>query len=1201
MNIKDASSESVIKHGDLVVLLPFGCRSLFAGLENDGFHPYNAPHHEKDIARALLKSCGIETSTQAAWARLDLFTEDSHGQSLVDNRRPGHIWWPIHLCFVLYPANYPGLADVLEAVANDSFVDPLSEAENWFLGRGAREAAIAAQRKAEEEGRLREKHLAEASVEAQDDDDETSMSHAGRTEQYLSAQEASGIYPTPPDGLAFNTQGPFTTQNPADAPLVGTHLLNSDASENIQGSTIASPVTNVAETHLGKVETQGLFEDMDTDMFDANGLTEADLNFFDEPHTKEDHLELHYESSIVFPARTMSPAEQETLTPMVPSNDTNPTPVPEEDDGGNSDEDQEENDGLAEVLPPSIEGTLGGYGTATSSPEASRSEGSQEGGTRSTTQTEVYQRLQGPGATEEETSVDLTRPLARRDELDEKYRSDGRYAMNLAENVDGSRPGLALRPSKGELPRIGPLLATSDDSSSENTDDGVSEDQSMLSSVKHVDEREDDDGSASSSDLAGQDLASRIVGRASKKRKREPNTTTVDLATPAESAKSPESAVDPESDVPTASGQYLLEYRPGGNLLSIWEDVSTEVSSVLVGETQDFIQIAQLVADQRVLRNGHLDMPTKKGEIPDGLVPSVSSEESSEIVQEMLLTTFPITQHYDLKSLTNLDLEMSAASGSKPKSAAPTVAERIRHAQSQGTKWQGDRIITAQPPFLSVWRGEDATELAAPALYFWEELGLAPCQQRKDIRAFCVYPEHDTIRDAASAFLEAMENSYQSSPQIPYGEPDGVYYVVYMFNPFNDDSMLPHLCAAFLRLYSIYASRLENNGSENTGDLVLQAIPLGFLVNSGCLTIPPPKCYKQLAFEVYSRCRPMDGINDTAPSPFTSGSAIRFAKPIPRTVNFRLTSQPPDGILAGDSSLHLAYSWDMDHQWLACAWIDNLGIKQWSAVYCLQDPDPDFWPAFFATVKEILDTTKDMLQPESRAWKLYLAKDGNLLQTELDGTFPLLHFLTILSIDLDPPISFPPSRPTVSFPTSTTNVDTSPAATTPHEAVFTPDHSSPTTTQTPNRQNYNSPAANPVPGFADYDPSARLIDVVSETWCTISPMPIPDPYLPTSHLAPVCISGYLLKRAGAEDDDGLLPLGVNLVSLNLSKNEVSTKQEQEKVLREVLAMYADLACLARLRGTEEWKRGVLPWHVAAARKSRRAVSGCMRWGHPEGE
>lgn len=267
----------------------------------------------------------------------------------------------------------------------------------------------------------------------------------------------------------------------------------------------------------------------------------------------------------------------------------------------------------------------------------------------------------------------------------------------------------------------------------------------------------------SSSDPAGLDLTSTLVGRASRKRKREPNSSSLDLATPAESAQSPESPIDSASGVHMASGQYLLEYLPGGNLLNIWEDLLTDVSSAFVGDTQDFIQIAQLVANQRVLRNGQLDMPAKIARTADGLVSFASSEDSSEIVQEMLLRTFPIMrQHFDLKSFTNLDLDTSAALGSKPKSAAQAVAERIRHAQSQGMKWQGDRIFAAQPPFLSVWRGEDATELAAPALYFWEELGLAPCQQRKDVRAFCIYPEHDTIRDAASTFLEAMENSYQS-------------------------------------------------------------------------------------------------------------------------------------------------------------------------------------------------------------------------------------------------------------------------------------------------------------------------------------------------------------------------------------------------------------------------------------------------------
>lgn len=228
----------------------------------------------------------------------------------------------------------------------------------------------------------------------------------------------------------------------------------------------------------------------------------------------------------------------------------------------------------------------------------------------------------------------------------------------------------------------------------------------------------------------------------------------------------------------------------------------------------------------------------------------------------------------------------------------------------------------------------------------------------------------------------------QSGTEIPKGEFDGSNYVIYMVNPFNDDSFLPHLCATFLRLFATYASGLKKSGRGGASDLVLQIIPLNSLVDCDSLTIPPPKSYMQLAFEIYSRCSPTQNDGEADPSPFTSGSSIRLAKPIPKAINFRLTSQPPAGLLlASDSSVHLAYTWDMNRQWLACAWSDNIGVKQWSAVYCLQGSKADFWLAFAATVKEILDTTKAMLQPIDQRWQIYIVKDCDLQQQELDSTF----------------------------------------------------------------------------------------------------------------------------------------------------------------------------------------------------------------------
>lgn len=53
---------------------------------------------------------------------------------------------------------------------------------------------------------------------------------------------------------------------------------------------------------------------------------------------------------------------------------------------------------------------------------------------------------------------------------------------------------------------------------------------------------------------------------------------------------------------------------------------------------------------------------------------------------------------------------------------------------------------------------------------------------------------------------------------------------------------------------------------------------------------------------------------------------------------------------------------------------------------------------------------------------------------------------------------------------------------------------------------------------------------------------------------------------------------------------------REAVLRDVISMYRDLAALARLRGVVDRVMGVLPWHVAAARRAGDGVNLLMSWG-----
>ena len=220
-------------------------------------------------------------------------------------------------------------------------------------------------------------------------------------------------------------------------------------------------------------------------------------------------------------------------------------------------------------------------------------------------------------------------------------------------------------------------------------------------------------------------------------------------------------------------------------------------------------------------------------------------------------------------------------------------------------------------------------------------------------------------------------------------QPDETNYVIYMVNPFKEEAALPHLCAIFLRMFNGYVAGLKKRGISSKGDLVLQIIPMDFLIHTADLVLPSPKAYQQLAFEVYNRCGPQAGDKSIVISPYITAPVIRLTKPIPKSINLRLNNQSSDKDLLSDHCLHLAYEWHWDQQWLTVSWTDNLGVMQWNAAYCLADPQPDYWDAVFATVKEIWDTTLDMLQPNDLAWRVFVVKSSPMHRQELEGKHSL--------------------------------------------------------------------------------------------------------------------------------------------------------------------------------------------------------------------
>ncbi len=213
--------------------------------------------------------------------------------------------------------------------------------------------------------------------------------------------------------------------------------------------------------------------------------------------------------------------------------------------------------------------------------------------------------------------------------------------------------------------------------------------------------------------------------------------------------------------------------------------------------------------------------------------------------------------------------------------------------------------------------------------------------------------------------------------------------VIYMVNPFKNPHALAHICAAFSKLFESYSSALKALHVDKPNDLILQIIPRDFIASATTIVLPSPADYKRLAFEVYDRCGPSESVQLDR-SGFFCAPSIRLARTMPKRIDLKLSREPSAGLLSSDMCFHMAYSWDLKQHWLTASWTDNQGDLQWNAPYCLgyaEEDDDGPWTVLLAIMKEIWDTTLEMLSPGNSPWRLFIVKDSPMLKRELESKF----------------------------------------------------------------------------------------------------------------------------------------------------------------------------------------------------------------------
>lgn len=180
------------------------------------------------------------------------------------------------------------------------------------------------------------------------------------------------------------------------------------------------------------------------------------------------------------------------------------------------------------------------------------------------------------------------------------------------------------------------------------------------------------------------------------------------------------------------------------------------------GNDKSFIQIAQILVDQVISQpeflceyppNTMIDLQLRRIDVEAGF---------DDPLPQILRCLFTKVEGCNLKAYTALarvgpENQLHGSSPARHVPNRPSMAQ-----SSRGLTTSQKSVYKLEAPFTCVRRAGLLVEVCSSALNFWEELGLEPSSEPKDIAAFCLYPAQGYVQDGVDAFLSVMGNTYQS-------------------------------------------------------------------------------------------------------------------------------------------------------------------------------------------------------------------------------------------------------------------------------------------------------------------------------------------------------------------------------------------------------------------------------------------------------
>lgn len=1196
---------------DEVLLAPCGRTATLAN--DDAKNVIHDEHWKADVAEAL-KMDGISLDEDEDWTDIALVLDGIEMSCI----------WPTHLCFVRQsdkPSEQFFLDDSApwQTWTNSSqgrtYRDPLAEAEEWFLDSADRKRRAA-------DGTVRseapfDSNVASGTAAAHDVHMTISPPFMQRTVDQQAAM--SGIYPTPPEGLAQQGHSQLgmqiaTNSATPSAAQTGEAIAMNEATGSVHDQDQNS--SGLDTYPMDEVE-EDLFGDVGGEMFEENEVGDADFDYFDEPDD--------------MPAAGAMPGIDTQMTdrPVLEHQSDVVVDIdPHRGEMGLSDMPHDEEHVQLKSSPPSAAVPVDVATDGEPGQQALKHEN------RALSPFGIRERLlpppvpasvaHGSGETRQLRRSSSFAPIVFRDGSD----LGAKYA------------GISIDPDpEGRASVLGPNIA--------------------LPSSRRKNESDDSSDGTGSSDREDDEveMPPRLPWESSGKRKRKWVTANSGGAEGFWGEETGDMFTNANTDISkrqrdlrtTLLGQLIssasrtgkggfVDQRPACPMKRIGgeeEEESPFLEELFNPEKQDLICIAQLISEQAsTCLAVHPSIITME-------------EDRTTSLPEALLTkalTDLAPSPFESCDLPRLALTRDSAPAPRVTSRAPVPPRPSSEVPD---------IFSIPAPYIRIQRNNDIWEMLPPALKFWEPNGLAGVSGLKNVKARAVLPSNNDLRDATRGFLGALGRTYEGcklgthgfdvqddgeSDAGPQVEADGELgsklamlrgyartcskvgkelavwtvgpgrdwegtFVVYIIDPFTGagwKAARQYLCACFWILFQSYQKRLhaeKKGGNEGiVPDVVLQILPVELVAAMDRLIIPDPEMLANLAREVYDRCpasSAIEGEGDGAATP-----SILLAPPVPKRIAFQLLSDvPAESLLQDGRVLHLAIAMSRNREWMVCVWSNGQGRTLTQESFCLRGV------MIGAVVKEAWQQTVELVGRVRVGWRVFVALDegawhGHGLErvwrdtiaagkaggttvcvtlakvradmlVKLTGEDAIWDGAVGLATPASTPVAFPSGNGAATG-TNSPNIGGSEG----FGAPLTPAGSDSTV---------NATAAATM--VMENDPDAHLVHVEDES-CGVLLKPHFSALAELDGMA----NGAIVRR-GSGVERHLLGTGLcwTLQVKPQGAVDMGSLRQAEVTLREVLKMFRALSVLTRARGLHQGEHVPLPVHLAVAGMGAKAL------------